>query len=225
MSVFISDKDTTKLYVQFFRPKITPDLNTSARMSWAISEISKPFKNLAVVYVFRLEVLNLIIDSCSFFKQYLVLYASQPFPDQKLLVLLRGNVSLSESSTFRFVVNDMWASFFSVKEGTPSDEVLEVLAHRISPDCWKPLGRRLKIEESRLTAYDRENPLCREKAYSMLLFWKERDGFSARYQVLYDALCHDLVGLGRLAKEVCCDWKLGKMVHAQAVNVWNSHLS
>ena len=85
---------------------------------------------------------------------------------------------------------------------------MEVLAHRISPDCWKPLGRRLAIKEARLIAYDRGNPKCCEKAYSMLLFWKARDRSAASYQVLYDALCHDLVGLGTLAKEFCCDRKL-----------------
>ena len=47
MSVFISDKDTAKLYVHFL-DKITPNLNISARMSWSISEILKPFKKLAV---------------------------------------------------------------------------------------------------------------------------------------------------------------------------------
>ena len=48
---FISDKDTAKLYiVQFFRPKKPQNLNISARMSWSISEILKPFEKLAVVY-------------------------------------------------------------------------------------------------------------------------------------------------------------------------------
>ena len=50
MSVFISDKDTATLYIQFFETKIAPNLNISARTSWSISEILKPFKNLAVVY-------------------------------------------------------------------------------------------------------------------------------------------------------------------------------
>ena len=49
MSVFISDKDTAKLYVQFFFTKIIPNLNISARMSWSTSEILRPFKKLAVV--------------------------------------------------------------------------------------------------------------------------------------------------------------------------------
>ena len=33
MNVFISDKDTATFFVQFFRPKITPNLNINARMS------------------------------------------------------------------------------------------------------------------------------------------------------------------------------------------------
>ena len=49
MSVFISDKDTAKLYVQFFFTKIIPNLNISARTSWSTSEILRPFKKLAVV--------------------------------------------------------------------------------------------------------------------------------------------------------------------------------
>lgn len=37
----------------------------------------------------------------------------------------------------------------------------------------------------------------------MLLSWKQRDGGSgASYQVLYDALCHNLVELRQLAKDV-----------------------
>ena len=46
----------------------------------------------------------------------------------------------------------------------------------------------------------------------MLLCWKDREGERASYQVLYDALCHHLVGLKQLAEDVCCDRKLGGMV-------------
>ena len=47
----------------------------------------------------------------------------------------------------------------------------------------------------------------------MLLSWKQRDGGSgASYQVLYDALCHNLGELRQLAKDVCCDKKLGEIV-------------
>ena len=89
--------------------------------------------------------------------------------------------------------------------GIPSNEVLEELSLRIT-ETWRQLGRRLRIDESQLDAFDRENHQWPEKGYKMLLSWKQRDGGSdASYQVLYDALCHNLVGLGKLAKEICCD--------------------
>ena len=50
MSVFISDKDMAQLYLKFFYTKMTPNLNISARMSWSISEILKPFKKLTVAH-------------------------------------------------------------------------------------------------------------------------------------------------------------------------------
>ena len=49
MSVFISDKDTTKRYVQFLDQNNLKSKYKS-RMSWSISEILRPFKKLAVVY-------------------------------------------------------------------------------------------------------------------------------------------------------------------------------
>ena len=68
MSVFISDKDTAKLYIHFFRStKITPNLNISA-ISWSMSKIFKPFKKLAVVaspQVFKPES---TLENCKVFK-------------------------------------------------------------------------------------------------------------------------------------------------------------
>ena len=93
---------------------------------------------------------------------------------------------------------------FSVKEGTPSDDELEDLSQRIA-EAWKPLGRRLKIEEARLTAFHKENEGYSEKAYKMLLYWKDRDGTDATYLVLYTALRDKLVQKKRLAEELCCD--------------------
>ena len=95
--------------------------------------------------------------------------------------------------------------------GIPSNEVLEELSLRIT-EKWRQLGRRLDIDEPQLDAFDRENHQCREKGYKMLLSWKQRDGGSGdSYQVLYDALCHNLVELRQLAKDVCCDKKLGEI--------------
>ena len=60
--------------------QITPNLlNISARMSWSISEILKPFKNLQECIIkfknsqLRLQFSNLIIHSCLFPKQYVKL--------------------------------------------------------------------------------------------------------------------------------------------------------
>ena len=80
---------------------------------------------------------------------------------------------------------------FVVKQGVPSDEDLERLSQKL--DKWKKVGRRLEIEEARLTAFDNENKEWSEKIYKMLLHWKERDGSAATYTVLHDALCHPLV--------------------------------
>lgn len=90
-----------------------------------------------------------------------------------------------------------------VKKGTPSKEELERLSQRI-PNDWKKLGRRLEVEDSQLIAFDKENDQCCEKGYSMLMFWKQRDFSGATYQVLYDALCHELVQLQELAEKFCC---------------------
>jgi len=94
------------------------------------------------------------------------------------------------------------AMAITVKEGTPSNEELETLSQKIA-EGWKPLGRRLEMDESKLTAFDKENEEYSEKPYKMLLFWKQREGSAATYQVLHDALCHPLVNRRDLAEEIC----------------------
>jgi len=91
-----------------------------------------------------------------------------------------------------------------VKEGTPSNDELEELSQRIA-EAWKPLGRRLEIEEGKLTCFHKENEEYSEKAFKMLLHWKERDASTATYSVLYDALCHKLVNKKLLAEELFCE--------------------
>ena len=44
---------------------------------------------------------------------------------------------------------------FLVKQRAPSDEDLERLSQKL--EKWKTFGRRLNIEEARLTAFDEEN--------------------------------------------------------------------
>lgn len=92
-----------------------------------------------------------------------------------------------------------------MKPGTPTEEELEWLSQQIGAR-WKPLGRRLLFVEAELTAFTRDNPdEFSEKAYQMLLRWKSRDGKEATYQVLYDALDHDLVQQKLLAEKICFD--------------------
>ena len=89
---------------------------------------------------------------------------------------------------------------FSVKQGVPSDEDLERLSLKLKK--WKTLGRRLQIEEVKLMMIDDENTEFIEKIYKMLRHWKERNGSTATYTILHDALCHPLVNRTDLAEQL-----------------------
>ena len=89
-----------------------------------------------------------------------------------------------------------------MREGIADDEDLEKLSQKIA-EGWKPLGRRLGIEESKLKAFNRQNDEYSEKVYQMLLYWKQREGSKATYRVLHDALVHSLVDRRDLAEEIC----------------------
>ena len=92
----------------------------------------------------------------------------------------------------------------AVKAGGPTDEELQAIAGKIGGK-WKALGRQLKIQEAQLIGFDRDQPDEYEKAYGMLVEWKQRGGSeNANYQILKEALCHDLVGRKDLAEEFCC---------------------
>ena len=93
----------------------------------------------------------------------------------------------------------------AVKDGAPEKDDLEGLAVKIV-EKWKELGRRLLDKdyvEVELYAIDQENAKLSEKAYKMLLKWKETKGSGATFQVLYDALCHSLVNRRDLAEKYC----------------------
>jgi len=81
---------------------------------------------------------------------------------------------------------------------------LEGLAKKI-PENWKPLGRRLSMEDAELDSIHKEEDQCRERAYKMLLKWKQAGGKAATFSVLYKALCHDLVNRKDLAEQFCCE--------------------
>ncbi|XP_078357687.1 uncharacterized protein LOC144642577 isoform X2 [Oculina patagonica] len=94
----------------------------------------------------------------------------------------------------------------AVKVGTPSNDELEELANEIA-DSWKKLARRLKVEEAKITAIHKENEELSEKAYKILLHWRQTNApvAPATYQVLFDALNHHLVGRSDLAEKYCCE--------------------
>ena len=89
-----------------------------------------------------------------------------------------------------------------VKQEDLRDEDLQRLSHKLEE--WKPLGRRLKIEEATLTEFDDDCRKKREKIYKMLQHWNQANGAAATYMVLHDALCHTLVGRTDLAEQFCC---------------------
>ena len=89
------------------------------------------------------------------------------------------------------------------KEGSPTDVVLENLSKRISND-WRTFGRRLNFNEAELKEFDNSREQISEKAYAMLLTWKQRDGSAATYSVLNQALCDLLVERKDLAQIFCC---------------------
>ena len=90
-----------------------------------------------------------------------------------------------------------------VKEGTPENDVLQKLAKEVVEE-WKELGRRLlRSDEAKLYTIHKENEKWFEKAYDMLLKWKQANGSRATFQVLHDALCN--VERRDLAEEFCLE--------------------
>ena len=89
---------------------------------------------------------------------------------------------------------------FLVMQRVPSDEDLDWLSEKLVR--WKTLGRRLQIDEESLTIIDDENEKFLQKNFNMLLRWKERNGSTATYTILHDALCHPLVNRTDLAEQL-----------------------
>ena len=88
-----------------------------------------------------------------------------------------------------------------VKKGIPKNDELELLSEKI-PDHWKKLGRRLAFDEAELRDFHKDNEKVAEKAYAMLIAWKQREGSAATYRVLNKALI--LAQRRDLAKKFCC---------------------
>ena len=100
------------------------------------------------------------------------------------------------------ILNKLRALVISVKKGTPSDDDLEELSNMLGHN-WENVGRRLGFEQARITSYHKENEKLSEKAFKMLLDWKQSKGSDGTYQDLYDALSHKLVKCKHIAEEVC----------------------
>ena len=110
---------------------------------------------------------------------------------------------------------------FLVKQGVPSDEELEWLSHQL--ENWEELGRRLKIEQATLTAFDDDYGRKRKKIYKMLRHWKEKDGLASTYTVLHDALCHQFVNRADLAEKLCHqqhEWTFILLTHRQLLSLF-----
>ena len=96
------------------------------------------------------------------------------------------------------------------KVDPPKDDDLQILAREIVKE-WKWLGRRLLgSDEAKLFTIHKENEEWSEKAYQMLLHWKQANGSDATYQVLYNALCK--VERKDLAEDICLENR-GKQGH------------
>lgn len=81
-----------------------------------------------------------------------------------------------------------------------TDEELELLSVKI--EKWKPLARKLYFMEAEIDEFDfRHNGS--EKAFAMLLAWKQRNGADATYRVLHDALWCPHINRKDLADTFC----------------------
>ena len=105
---------------------------------------------------------------------------------------------------FHFIPTFDHTFFFAVavKEGSPSYDELKELSKSFGD--WKSLGRRLEFNKGMLDGFHEDNKERCEKAYAMLIAWKEREGSAATYQVLHQALCNKYVGRRELAEKICC---------------------
>ena len=63
------------------------------------------------------------------------------------------------------------------------------------------MGLRLGIGQDVLDEIETNE---KDKAYRMLLHWRNITSSNALYRDLYHALCHVRVGLNNVAKEFCC---------------------
>ena len=88
---------------------------------------------------------------------------------------------------------------FVLKEGSPSTDELQLSSLKLW-NSWKKLARRLAFDTADITGFCRDD----EKEFMMLLRWRRKEGASATYGVLYQALCDDLDQRRDLAERFFC---------------------
>ena len=95
-----------------------------------------------------------------------------------------------------------------VKADVPSDDTLEDLSLELG-EIWEKLGRRQGFNQAAIDNFDLAKKVLADKAFKMLMTWKQREGSKATYKVLYDALCNKKVQRRDLAEQFCCDEIVG----------------
>ena len=90
----------------------------------------------------------------------------------------------------------------SIRDGTPESVDLGRLSKKLGTS-WRDVARRLEFEEEEINDFEDKYRGYPDRAYQMLCAWKSRDGKKATYEVLYNALTHDLVQRRDLAEAFC----------------------
>ena len=117
--------------------------------------------------------------------------------------LCRLHLKMPIQGTDRLNLRERMRNPSAVKEGSPTENDLEHLSTKISND-WKTLGRRLSFNEAQLQEFDNGHKKVSEKAYALLLAWKQKGGSNATYSVLKQALCDQRVNRTDLVQQFCC---------------------
>ena len=95
-----------------------------------------------------------------------------------------------------------------VKAYGPSDDELGDLSLELG-EKWGELGRQLGFNQAAIDNFDLTKRELADKAFKMLMAWKQKEGSNATYKVLYDALCNKKVQCKLFAEQFCCDEIVG----------------
>ena len=91
----------------------------------------------------------------------------------------------------------------SIRDGSPELVDLGRLSKKLGRS-WAAVARRLEFEEEEINDFEDKYRGYPDRAYQMLCEWKKRGGIKkATYEVLYNALTHDLVQRRDLAEMFC----------------------